>query len=112
MAKIKETVQLYTPEGEELLSGSICDTWDIYPRPMLKRESYYSLNGKWDIITDKGREEILVPFPPESVLSGIGRKIADNPHYSYEKRFTLPDGFVKDRVILHFGAVDQICKLK
>lgn len=112
MAKNKETKQLYTPEGEKLLSGEITNTWDIYPRPMLKRNSFYSLNGKWDIITDKGREEISVPFPPESILSGVGRKIADNPKYTYEKKFTLPDGFVKDRVILHFGAVDQICTLR
>lgn len=112
MSKKINPRQLYTPEGEKLLSGKIKNTWDIYPRPMLKRESFYSLNGKWDIITDKGREEILVPFPPESILSGIGRKIADTPRYSYERKFTLPDGFVRDRVILHFGAVDQICTLK
>lgn len=112
MSKNKDMIQLYTPDGEKLLSGEIANTWDIYPRPLLKRDSFFSINGKWDIITDKGREEILVPFPPESILSGIGRKIGNNPRYSYEKKFTLPDGFVKDRVILHFGAVDQICTLK
>ena len=112
MAKNIETIQLYTTDGEKLIGGEIKNTWDIYPRPQLKRDSFFSLNGKWEIETDKGKEDILVPFPPESVLSGVGRIIDENPKYTYKKSFTLPDGFVKDRVILHFGAVDQVCEIK
>ena len=86
MSKNKETIQLYTPDGERLLSGKIKNTWDIYPRPQLKRDSFFSLNGAWVIETDKGREEILVPFPPESVLSGVNRIIDENPKYTYKRK--------------------------
>ena len=112
MSKNNETIKLYTPDGERLLRGEIKNTWDIYPRPQLKRDSFFSLNGKWEIETDKGREEILVPFPPESMLSGVGRIIDENPKYTYRRSFKLPNGFVRDRVLLHFGAVDQACEVK
>ena len=51
-----------------------------YPRPRLVRENWLNLNGYWDfaITSEDGvplkfSEKILVPFPPESELSGIGR---------------------------------------
>lgn len=87
-----------------------------YPRPMLKRDSYICLNGKWDFAysenqPEKYEEKILVPFPPESAISGIERRHKDNEKLFYKRCFTLPAGFVKHRVILHFGAVDQICEV-
>ena len=53
--------------------------WNEYPRPSMVRNSFLCLNGEWDFaISDTGTpkeysERILVPFPPESMLSGIGR---------------------------------------
>ena len=45
---------------------SINNNWiNEYPRPMLKRDSYYSLNGEWTLNNNK----IIVPFPPQSVES-------------------------------------------
>ena len=50
--------------------------WQEYPRPMMKRDSYFCLNGKWDFgVRQKGQPnvfdyKILVPFSPESALSG------------------------------------------
>ncbi len=87
-----------------------------YPRPQFKRESYFCLNGEWDFhLGGKGMEEvntkILVPFCPESHLSGVGISIEGYTECSYERKFTLPDGFIKDRVVLHFGAVDQIARV-
>ena len=87
--------------------------FNYYPRPRLKRDSFYSLNGEWDFAISRDdpkeySERILVPFPPESALSGIERGHADGEKLYYFKKFTLPDGFIKERVILHFGAVDQI----
>ena len=104
---MKTTVynDLYTPEGESATGGE----WDIYPRPLLVRDSFFSLNGTWDFTTGDGRwENITVPFPPESLLSGIHRHMGKQPRLIYKKVFALPEGFVRDRVILHFGAVDQI----
>ena len=96
---------LYTPEGESAAGSE----WDVYPRPQLVRDSFFSLNGAWNFSAGEGKwETITVPFPPESLLSGIHRHMGKRPHLIYKKTFTLPEGFVRDRVILHFGAVDQI----
>ena len=72
-----------------------------YPRPILKRDSYFSLNGSWDFCFSKdGKadygEKILVPFPPESALSGIARGHADGEALYYRKSFALPECFIKD----------------
>ncbi|MBQ2737488.1 MAG: glycoside hydrolase family 2 [Clostridia bacterium] len=89
-----------------------------YPRPQLVRNSYICLNGTWDFDIvksdippkDFGRK-ILVPFPPESALSGLEVTPEADEYMFYRRTFTLPEGFIKDRVILHFGAVDQVCTL-
>ncbi|MBQ9123200.1 MAG: MFS transporter [Lachnospiraceae bacterium] len=86
-----------------------------YPRPQLKRDSYMNLNGKWE-------EGIMVPFPPQSSLSGLDKKQAKKlgkTHAIYTRKFVLPKDFVtsedltseKKRLLLHFGAVDQIAKV-
>ena len=87
-----------------------------YPRPLLKRDSYLSLNGEWDFAYSVSEpnaysEKILVPFCPESRLSGIGRGHTDEESLYYRRSFTIPEGFKNDRIILHFGAVDQVCEV-
>ena len=105
MAKKAQIKHLLTSDGEHLHGGE----WDVYPRPTLVRDSFYSLNGKWELTATDGRvESITVPYPPESILSGVGRSMGKRPHLLYRRLFSLPCGFIKDRVILHFGAVDQI----
>lgn len=105
---------LYTPEGENLCG----QPWNVYPRPMLVRESFLCLNGMWEFAETKSPDApdtfsgmIRVPFPPESLLSGIHRITGENNYLYYRTKFSLPEGFVKDRVILHFGAVDQIAEV-
>lgn len=83
-----------------------------YPRPQLRRDSYLCLNGKWDLKIKNGEElrydgEILVPFVPESRISGVECEIYDTDVMIYERPFTLAEDFVKDRVLLHIGACDQ-----
>lgn len=86
------------------------EEYNVYPRPQLRRDSFFSLNGKWLLTYGEGEQaEITVPYPPESILSGVFKDMGKNPRLKYEKEFTLPKGFIKDRVILNFGAVDQIC---
>ena len=79
-----------------------------YPRPSLKRDSFLCLNGEWDIkrkLEDtKPFDRILVPYPAGSKLSGL--KKDPGKKYVYERKFTLPEGFIKDRVLLNIGAVD------
>ncbi|MBQ2825506.1 MAG: glycoside hydrolase family 2, partial [Clostridia bacterium] len=103
MKKIKH---LYTKEGQSL-SG---EEYNVYPRPQLKRDSFYSLNGKWRLTYGAGEQiNITVPYPPESILSGVFKDMGKDPSLVYEREFTLPKSFKRDRVILNFGAVDQVC---
>lgn len=76
--------------------------WDEYPRRQMKRKSYYNLNGLWKL-DGKG---IVVPYPPQSKLSEYKGEVLDE--MVYEKTFNLPSGFDAGRILLHFGAVDQI----
>lgn len=86
-----------------------------YPRPGLVRNSYLNLNGLWSChisnseSCDAYDRTILVPFSPEASLSGVGVVVQPDQVLHYRKRFTLPDGFHRGRVLLHFGAVDQQC---
>jgi len=85
-----------------------------YPRPQFKRESYINLNGIWwyaftdtPDIPDEYEDEIVVPFSPEAPLSGVNRTLPRESYLQYYRTFTIPDGFNRGRVLLHFGAVDQ-----
>lgn len=99
---------LYTPFDEYPAKWE-----DEYPRPTLKRDSYIPLLGEWDLFVLKnGNEEyigkIKVPYPPESILSGICRELMKGEKYVYAREFVLN---TDKHVILHFGAVDQIAEV-
>ncbi len=86
-----------------------------YPRPQLTRNSYVNLNGVWQYAFTRTADrplrfdgEIVVPFAPESVLSGVERQLQPDETLWYERTVALPEDFVRDRVLLHFGAVDQV----
>lgn len=89
-----------------------------YPRPQFVREDWLNLNGTWQFAFDPGDSglerglltggldrEITVPFPPESVLSGIGETDFLEAVW-YRRTLTLPAEWAGRRVLLHFGAVD------
>lgn len=97
------TVNLKTPFEE----NSILD-WTEYPRPQMKRESYLSLCGKWELTDENSSSEIIVPFPPESRISGVGKQLKK---YSYKKVFTISEDFNRGKILLHFGAVDAIARV-
>lgn len=89
-----------------------------YPRPQFMRPSWLCLNGPWDYDLcprgkqpEKYRQTILVPFSPESALSDAQRGPGREECAWYRRSFTLPEGFLKDRLLLHFGAVDQRCEV-
>lgn len=88
---------------------------NYYPRPQLKRDSFILLNGEWDFSEKdyaiKGiyDEKIIVPFPMESKLSGIGRIHDKKKTIYYKKMFNL--NYEKGKVLLHFGAVDCSCSV-
>ncbi len=81
-----------------------------YPRPQLKRDSFINLNGKWNFKVVKNdsellNSEILVPFPPESELSGIERVTKKGEKLVYSRVFNVD--IKHPKTILHFGAVDN-----
>jgi hypothetical protein len=106
--------QLYTIWGESLDPDHVLQE---YPRPQMKRDSYLNLNGYWEYAISQSEEvdcydgKILVPFSPESVLSGVNRVVTPEDYLFYYKDVVLPENFRKEHLILHFGAVDQICEL-
>ena len=110
---MSETIQaLYTPYESQLDRGM---PHAYYPRPQLKRESYICLNGEWDFgISSSGErygEKILVPFPPESRLSGIERRHEKGEKLYYKRSFSIDKIVEKSKLFLHFGAVDCTCQV-
>ncbi len=104
--------QLYTRWGRKLDPDHV---WEEYPRPLMRRSSYCSLNGRWSCcfsdtpdLPAAYEEQILVPFSPESLLSGVGRQLKPGEYLWYER--VLPEFYSgKGRLLLHFGAVDEHC---
>ena len=95
----------------EYLTGT---PWDVYPRPRMRRDSFLNLNGIWEFSVKEPSftgKTILVPFCPESALSGVGEHYPEGTPLWYRRNFTLPEGFHKGRVLLHIGAADQIAEV-
>ncbi|HHU53418.1 MAG TPA: glycoside hydrolase family 2 [Clostridiaceae bacterium] len=112
-----------------------------YPRPQLKREGYWlNLNGYWDYAIEKSdgsfdpvlnipifsedikkpvsaykkfssQGKILVPFSPETALSGVNRSVKPDEVLWYRRKFSVKSLENKGRYILQFGAVDQTCSV-
>ena len=95
-----------------------------YPRPQLVREDWINLNGVWEFEIDHGKsgqarelfkkgnlkDEILVPFCPESKLSGIEYKDFMNAVW-YKRNFTIPKQWFSGKILIHFGAVDYAAEV-
>ncbi len=88
--------------------------YNIYPRPQLKRDSFINLNGEWqfasaktDTIPEVFGEMITVPYLPQSPLSGIGRNFDLDDILYYKTEFDAPKLHFGERLILHFGAIDN-----
>ncbi|RYG57326.1 glycoside hydrolase family 2, partial [bacterium] len=86
-----------------------------YPRPQMVRSNWQSLNGLWSFgINHFGSMfapndmtgQILVPFPYESALSGIGQPSPVTQKLWYKRTFTIPKSWKNQGVLLHFGAVN------
>ena len=102
---------LKTVWGEALCPEAILTE---YPRPQMRRAGYTILNGAWEYaITDSDAAPkvwngtILVPFSPETELSGVKRDVRPDDRLWYRRRLDAAPQAGK-RLILHFGAVDQM----
>ena len=103
-------VNLYTTQGERLDS----QPWQAYPRPQLRRKSWWNLNGMWeftvaegDALPERYDRTIRVPFAPESLLSGIHETMPEGKWLCYRRSVTLPEKAGNGRLLLHIGAADQ-----
>ena len=109
----------WKPKGDKIKTvwGESLDPSNVlneYPRPILKRKQWKNLNGLWNFkITSKGEkkpnrfvEKILVPFPIESSLSGVQKRIDKKNEAWYQSYFRIPKKWNDKQIILHFGAVD------
>src|SRR6266550_3889999 len=100
-----------------------------YPRPQMVRDKWTNLNGLWDYalvgqasslpskvgqasgLPSKWDGQILVPFPIESALSGVMKRVGSDQSLIYHRSFKSPE--LKDgrRLLLHFGAIDWHCEV-
>ena len=104
---------LITPQGENLKNPP----WQAYPRPQMKRDNYVNLNGTWDFsvsdaptLPDCYDQTILVPFCPESALSGVKKHFPEGSFLFYRRQLdVVPQPGL--RVLLHVGAADQVAEI-
>lgn len=85
-----------------------------YPRPQMVRGEWLNLNGHWEhavrpvenMAMGDSQGNIVVPFPIESILSGVHRSLHPHERLWYRRALRIPDQWRGRRLLLHFGAVD------
>lgn len=87
---------------------------NAYPRPSLVRSSFLNLNGLWQYAITKTETppqafdgQLLVPFSPECALSGVMRQLKPDEFLWYRRTLPAVRPQAGNRLLLHFGAVDQ-----
>jgi len=108
----------------QLAEGPLMTRWAVdisadnalpeYPRPQMTRDNWLNLNGLWDyaitpvdsVKPQKFDGDILVPYPVESALSGVMKRVSKDDRLWYRRKFSVPQGWSGQRILLHFGAVD------
>jgi len=87
--------------------------WPEYPRPYLERKDWENLNGLWQYsITPKDERpetwdgQILVPYPIESALSGVRKRVSEMENLWYKRTFIIPSAWKKKHILLNFEACD------
>jgi len=93
--------------------------WNEYPRPIMERRNWINLNGLWEYaITEVDAERpddmdgsILVPYPIESALSGVMKRVDKDDQLWYKRLIRLTGRMKSQRILLHFEAVDWHAKI-
>lgn len=91
--------------------------FDEYPRPQMVRSEWMNLCGSWEyaitespVVPGTWDGTILVPFSPEAPLSGVERQLQPGEYLWYRRAVSFPGA--GGRVLVHFGAVDQIASVR
>ena len=124
------TTNIFSQIGWKMAGDRISTPWAAkvdpakplpeYPRPQMERKDWMNLNGLWQYsilpkinttIPSSFEGRILVPFAIESALSGVGKTVGKDSILWYERTFTVPTNFKKNKIILQFGAVDWQCNV-
>lgn len=115
MEKTRQLETLYTSWGEGIDRNSPLND---YPRPQMKRDNWICLNGPWQYAftedyskPKKWDGNIIVPFSPESPLSGVQRQLQPKETLWYYKEVDLKKPDSNRRMLLQFGGVDQTCQV-
>ena len=98
------------------------NAWTEYPRPLMERDGWQNLNGRWDYALtpasqteppEKWAGKILVPFPLESRLGGVQELMSPEEALWYRRAFTVAEdsGPNGGRTVLNFEAVDYRCEV-
>ena len=93
-----------------------------HPLPQARRDTWLCLNGKWSFykLNTNGEQqndgEIIVPFSPETLLSGVTTQenafvLQSGEQLVYTRAFTVDDEWLQGKTLLHFGAVDSECEV-
>ena len=90
----------------------------LHPNPQFERKSFLCLNGEWDYkftyketIPNEWDGKIIVPYSPESPLSGVNRILQPDECLYYRLIFKVDKSFIDEKVLLHFLGVDQIAEV-
>ena len=117
--------KLIVNESQEAVKMEHTVIRNEYPRPDFVRKDWQNLNGEWSFEIDQGlsgkdrglfqkdavlEKKILVPFCPESKLSGVENKDFLNGVW-YQRAFTVPKEWNDRQILLHFGAVDYAAEI-
>ncbi|WP_224069452.1 glycoside hydrolase family 2 protein [Arachidicoccus terrestris] len=114
------SAQNYKPVADKIMTKWAADVnpkapLPEYPRPQLKRGDWNNLNGLWQYAITAATEQrlptnfdgqILVPYPVESALSGVAKTVGKDQALWYATTIEQKKPSGKDKLLLHFGAVD------